>query len=56
MLNVLDLDPGAVVTVIHQQSKDLANPPTSVPQLLDILEREGLSQSIAALRGLLFDS
>jgi predicted nucleic acid-binding protein len=55
ILGVIDLDPGAVVTVVHQQQKDLVRKPMSVPQLLDLLERQGLVQSVTALRTLLFD-
>ncbi len=55
ILGVIDLDPGAAVTVVHQQQKDLVRKPMSVPQLLDLLERQGLVQSVAALRTLMFD-
>lgn len=55
LLNLVDLDPGAVVTAVHQQQKDLTRPPMSLPELLDILERQGLVQTVAALRTLLFD-
>lgn len=55
ILSVIDLDPGAVVTVIHQQQKDLVRKPMSLPELLDVFERQGLAQSVAALRTLLFD-
>jgi hypothetical protein len=55
-VGLIDLDPGAVVTVLHQQQKDLVRRPISVPDLLDLLERRGLVQTVAALRGLLFDA
>jgi hypothetical protein len=55
VLGLIDLDPGAVVTVIHQQQKDLKRKPRSVLELLDVLERQGLVQSTASLSGLLFD-
>jgi len=55
IVGLIDLDPGAVVTVVHQQQKDLVRRPTSVPGLLDVLERQGLVQTTAALRSLLFD-
>lgn len=54
VLDLIDLDPGAVVTVVHQQQKDLKRNPKTVPELLDILERQGLVQSVAELRGRLF--
>ena len=47
--------PGAVVTVVHQQQKDLRRHPKSLPEVLDLLERQGLAQSMAALRTLLLD-
>jgi hypothetical protein len=43
------------VTVVHQQQKDLVRKPMSVPQLLDMLDRQGFVQSVAALRALMFD-
>lgn len=55
VVGLIDLDPGAVVTVIHQQQKDLVRNPMSVPHLLEVLERQGLVQAVAALRSLLFD-
>lgn len=55
VLGLIDLDPGAVVTVVHQQQEDLKRNPKTVPELLDILERQGLVQSVAELRGRLFD-
>jgi predicted nucleic acid-binding protein len=55
IVGLIDLDPGAVVTVVHQQQKDLLRSPMSVPRLLDVLERQGLVQTIAALRSLLLD-
>ena len=55
VVGLIDLDPGAVVTVVHQQRKDLIRSPISLPALLDLLERQGLVQSIAALRALLLD-
>lgn len=55
IVGLIDLDPGAVVTVLHQQQKDLVRRPTSVLGLLEVLERQGLVQTVAALRSLLFD-
>ncbi len=53
ILGLIDLDPGSVVTVVHQQQKDLVRSPTTLPALLDLLERQGLAQAVAVLRGLL---
>ena len=55
VLGLIDLDAGAVVTVVHQQQKDLRRNTKSLPEVLDLLERQGLAQSIAALRSLLLD-
>lgn len=55
VLGLIDLDPGAVVTVLHQQQKDLRRPETTLSALLDLLERQALVQSVAALRSLLLD-
>lgn len=55
VLGLIDLDPGAVVTVVHQQQGDLVRSPTTLPALLDLLERQGLVQSVAALRGLVLE-
>ena len=55
IVGLIDLDPGAVVTVLHQQQKDLVRRPMSVLGLLEVLERQGLVQTVAALRSLLFD-
>lgn len=55
VLGLIDLDPGAVTTALHQQQKDLRNPPVSMSALLEVLEKQGLVQSVAAMRQLLFD-
>ena len=52
VLNSLDLAPGAVVQCLTAQAAALRNPPVSVAELLDILRRAGLIQSVARLREL----
>lgn len=51
----LGLDPGSVVTVVHQQQKYLVRSPTTLPVLLDLLERQGLAPAVAVLNGLLLN-
>jgi hypothetical protein len=53
VLNVIDLDPGAVVAVCRAQREALRRPPQSLLAFLDTLERQGLVQTVAALRDLL---
>jgi predicted nucleic acid-binding protein len=53
VLQLLSLDPGAVVHVVTAQAGALKSPPSTVEQLLDTLERRGLVQSVAELRKLL---
>lgn len=52
VLNVIDLKATAVSRAIERQAASLRNPPMSVDDLLDLLERNGLRQSVAMLRGL----
>jgi predicted nucleic acid-binding protein len=52
VLNVIDLGPAAVVRVVHQQAGALKQPAQTVEELLDTLERQGLAQSVAMLRGM----
>lgn len=52
VLNLVELAPAAVSTVIHQQAASLTNPPMSVDELLDRLARSGLQRSVAAFRHL----
>ena len=53
VLNVIDLDAGAVVNVCRTQRAALQKPPQTLLEFLDTLEREGLVQAVAALRELL---
>jgi len=52
VLDVLDLAPGIVATVIAEQAKALRSPPRSVGELLDTLREQGLARSVAKLREL----
>jgi len=50
VLDLLDLAAGAVCRVVIEQAAALKNPPRSVPELLDTLRAQGLTQSVARLR------
>lgn len=52
VLNVLDLKPTAVSQAIQRQAASLKSPPRSPDEILDLLERRGLAQSVAMLRGI----
>lgn len=45
-----EADPGRFLAVVEQQTRALRNPPTTVAQLLDTLERQGLRRVVARLR------
>lgn len=50
LCSLLDLDPPLVVDVIRQQAADLADPPLSPDELLDVLARAGASGFASAIR------
>ncbi len=50
VLDLIDLAPGAVATVVVAQAADLKNPPRTVDDLLDTLREQGLGRSVAKLR------
>ena len=52
VLNVIDLKPTAVSQAVERQAAGLKNPPRSPEDILDLLERQGLRQSVAMLRGI----
>lgn len=51
--HVIDLAPGAVCSAITEQASALKNPPRTVADVLELLEKQGLAQSVAELRDLL---
>jgi predicted nucleic acid-binding protein len=53
ILDLLDLAPGAVLRVLHEQQSSLMNPPRTLEQLLDTLENNGLVRSVAEAREML---
>lgn len=50
VLDSLDLAPGAVVQCVTELVAPFRNPPVTVPEFLDMLQRAGLVQSVARLR------
>lgn len=47
--NLFDLDPASVVSAAQKQRRSLQNPAIEVPHYLDILRRQGLSQTVKQL-------
>ena len=52
IVDLLDLDPGAVYGAVQRQSAALKNPRMSVVEVLARLEEQGLARSVAKLRDL----
>lgn len=50
ILHLLDLAPGAVVAAAQTHRQSLKNPPKTVEEYLDTLERQGLTQTASVLR------
>ncbi|MEO2090328.1 MAG: hypothetical protein ABGY75_12625 [Gemmataceae bacterium] len=48
--HLLDRSPGTVCSAAKKQRESLKNPPKSVDEYLQSLERQGLPQTVAALR------
>ena len=53
VLEVINLAPGAVASVVVEQARRLKNPPMRLAELIDVLAQQGLVQSTAMLRELL---
>ena len=53
VLDLVDLAPGRVASVVQEQSSALRNPEHTVEDLLDSLSDNGLPRAVAALRGTL---
>ncbi|HVR63322.1 MAG TPA: PIN domain-containing protein [Polyangia bacterium] len=53
IVNVLDLAPGAMTTVVSEQAAALKNPPITMADLLETLLRQGLVRAVARLRELM---
>jgi hypothetical protein len=52
VLDLLDLAPGAVLRVLQEQAAALKRPPTTIEELLEALERNGIRRSVAEARRL----
>jgi hypothetical protein len=50
ILHLLDLAPGTVVAAADTHRQSLRNPPKTVQEYLDTLERQGLTQTVSVLR------
>src|SRR3954469_8678417 len=50
LVDLLDLDPGAVRAAVKRQRESLRNPPKTVEELLMTLESQGLIRAVAHLR------
>ncbi len=54
VLHLLDLGPGAVASAAQHHRESLKNPPKTVTEYLETLERQGLTQTVPVLREYLF--
>ena len=54
VLHLLDLAPGAVVAAAENHRGSLKNPPKTAAEYLVTLERQGLTQTVSALREYMF--
>lgn len=50
IVHLLDLAPGAVIAAAQRHRESLKNPAKTVEEYLEMLEREGLAQTVSALR------
>ena len=54
ILHLLDLAPAAVVAAAESHRQSLKNPPKTVSEYLETLERQGLTQTVLVLRESMF--
>ena len=54
ILHLLDLAPGQVVAAAQAHRQSLKNPPETIAEYLDTLERQGLTQTVSVLREYMF--
>lgn len=52
VVDSIDISPEAAARVVQEQAAALRNPPRTSRELLDILENQGLRESVVRLRGL----
>lgn len=50
MIEALDLAPGAIAAAVNEQAAALRNPPKTIADLLETLQRQGLPLAVARLR------
>jgi len=50
IVHLLDLSPGLVLVAAQRHRQSLKNPAKTIEEYLEMLEREGLAQTVAALR------
>jgi hypothetical protein len=50
ILHLLDLAPGAVAAAAETHRQSLKNPPKTVAEYLETLERQGLTPTVSVLR------
>jgi predicted nucleic acid-binding protein len=50
VVHLLDLAPGLVLTAARRHRESLKNPPKTPEEYLDMLEKEGLTETVAILR------
>jgi len=50
VVEALDLAPGAIAAAVHEQAAALKNPPKTIAELLETLQKQGLPLSVARLR------
>jgi hypothetical protein len=54
-VHLLDLAPGTVIAAVQRYRESLKNPAKTVRAYLEMLEREGLAQTVCALREYMSD-
>jgi predicted nucleic acid-binding protein len=54
VLHLLHLAPGSVVAAAQAHRQSLKNPPKTIVEYLDTLERQGLAQTVSVLREYIF--
>ncbi len=54
ILHLLDVAPGSVVAAAENHRQSLKNPPKTVSEYLETLERQGLTQTVSVLRESMF--
>lgn len=50
IVEALDIAPGAIAAAVHEQAAALKNPPKSIAELLETLQKQGLPLAVARLR------